>query len=148
MLNTHYNQLTSNYLFAEVGRRNREYRAAHPDKKVISLGIGDVTRPLPAAVITAIKAAADDMANAATFRGYSPDQGYDFLRDGIVGYYAELGVAIDKKELFVSDGAKSDVGNITELFSSDATALIPDPVYPVYVDANIMAGRKVEFISA
>ena len=148
MLNKEYANLKPSYLFRDVAQRRKAYEQAHPDKKVISLGIVDVTRPLPAAVVEAAKRAAEEMAHVETFRGYSPDQGYDFLREAIRAYYAEYGVALKLDEIFVSDGAKSDVGNLSELFDSSITALVPDPVYPVYVDSNIMGGRKVIYAPA
>ena len=113
MLNKEYANLKPSYLFRDVAQRRKAYEQAHPDKKVISLGIGDVTRPLPAAVVEAAKRAAEEMAHVETFRGYSPDQGYDFLREAIRAYYAEYGVALKLDEIFVSDGAKSDVGNLS-----------------------------------
>ena len=148
MLNADYSALKPSYLFRDVAQRRKAYEQAHPDARVISLGIGDVTRPLPAAVVDAAKRAAEEMAHANTFRGYSPDQGYDFLREAIRGYYAGHGVELALEEIFVSDGAKSDVGNLSEIFDSSITALVPDPVYPVYVDSNIMAGRKVIYAPA
>lgn len=148
MINKEYANLKPSYLFRDVAQRRKAYEQAHPDKKVISLGIGDVTRPLPEAVVAAAKRAAEEMAHAETFRGYSPDQGYDFLREAIRAYYAEQGVELGLDEIFVSDGAKSDVGNLSELFDASITALVPDPVYPVYVDSNIMAGRRVIYAPA
>ena len=148
MLNKEYSHLKPSYLFRDVAQRRKAYQQEHPDSKVISLGIGDVTRPLPAAVVAAAKRAAEEMAHVETFRGYSPDQGYDFLREAIKNYYAGHGVELKLDEIFVSDGAKSDVGNLSELFDSSITALVPDPVYPVYVDSNIMSGRKVIYAPA
>lgn len=148
MLNKEYSNLKPSYLFRDVAQRRKAYQQEHPDSKVISLGIGDVTRPLPAAVVAAAKRAAEEMAHVETFRGYSPDQGYDFLREAIKNYYSGHGVELKLDEIFVSDGAKSDVGNLSELFDSSITALVPDPVYPVYVDSNIMSGRKVIYAPA
>lgn len=147
-INQHYARLKESYLFSEVGRKASAYAAAHPDKKVIRMGIGDVTLPLAGPVIQALHAAVDEMAHKETFRGYGPDQGYDFLREAIAGYYAKFGAAVGADEVYISDGAKSDVGNILDLFGEGNTVLIPDPVYPVYLDTNIMAGNKVLLAAA
>lgn len=146
--NLHFNDIPDNYLFAEVADRVAAYTKAHPDKKVLKLGIGDVTLPLAKEVIKALHAAVDEMGSAATFRGYGPYEGYEFLRSAIKDYYSESGVELSLDEIFVSDGAKSDLGNILDIFSRDNTVLVPDPVYPVYVDTNAMAGRKVIFADA
>ncbi|MGN0807385.1 MAG: LL-diaminopimelate aminotransferase [Candidatus Coproplasma sp.] len=146
--NTNFNNIAQNYLFAEVADRSSRYAAAHPEKQVLKLGIGDVTLPLAPAVISAMHTAVDEMANKDTFKGYGPYEGYDFLREAIKGYYKEFGVEIGMDEIFVSDGAKSDLGNILDIFGTDNTVLVPDPVYPVYVDTNTMAGRKVIFANA
>jgi LL-diaminopimelate aminotransferase len=141
-VNEHYLKLKSSYLFNEIGRRVQEFSEAHPGARVIRLGIGDVTRPLPPAVIRALHEAVDDMARAETFRGYGPDFGYDFLVDRIVETdYASRGVKISPDEIVVSDGAKQDTGNIQELFATDSAVALTDPVYPVYADTNVMAGR-------
>ena len=141
-INTNYQKLPGSYLFAAIGKKVREYSAAHPDRKVISLGIGDVTQPLAPAVIEALHKAVDEMGAAETFRGYAPDLGYDFLRDAIVkGNFASRGCGIQADEIFVSDGAKCDCGNIQELFAQESRVAVCDPVYPVYVDSNVMAGR-------
>ncbi|MDE6551175.1 MAG: LL-diaminopimelate aminotransferase [Clostridia bacterium] len=147
-INTNFLSLERNYLFAEVARQVREYKLANPDKSVISLGIGDVTMPLPRCAVEAIGAAAAEMGAADTFRGYGPEQGYDFLRDGIADYYRLRGVELESREIFVSDGAKSDLGNILDIFDRGIVSLIPDPVYPVYLDTNIMAGNKVVYAKA
>ncbi len=147
-LNNNFNNIAQNYLFAEVADRTAAYVKANPGKKVIKLGIGDVTLPLAPAVIEALHKGVDDMAKAETFKGYGPYEGYDFLRGAISGYYKEMGVDVGTDEIFVSDGAKSDLGNILDVFSEDNTVLVPDPVYPVYVDTNVMAGRKVLFADA
>lgn len=147
-LNENYLNLKESYLFSEIAHRVAAYTEAHPDKKVIRLGIGDVTRPIGSDVIKALHEGVDAQASSETFKGYGPEQGYDFLRNAIVDYYARNGVSIDAKEVFVSDGAKSDTGNITDLFAQDNVILIPDPVYPVYVDTNVMNGRKVTYINA
>lgn len=144
-INENFLKIKSSYLFSETGRKSREYAAANPDKKVISLGIGDVTRPLAPAVIDAMKKATDDMSQAETFKGYPPEYGYGFLVDLIrENAYESLGVEIGNDEIFVSDGAKSDCGNIGDIFSVDNRVAVCDPVYPVYVDTNIMAGRSGE----
>ena len=146
--NEYFKDIDENYLFAEVGKRAAAYVAAHPDKKVLKLGIGDVTLPLAPAVIKALHSAVDDMASKDTFKGYGPYEGYDFLRESINGYYKEMGVQLDLGEIFVSDGAKSDLGNVLDIFAKDNVILVPDPVYPVYVDTNVMAGRKVIYSPA
>ena len=147
-LNENYLNLKQSYLFSEIAHRVAAYSEANPDKKIIRLGIGDVTRPISNNVIKALHEGVDAQASAETFKGYGPEQGYDFLRNAIVEYYAENGVSIDAGEVFVSDGAKSDTGNITDLFAQDNVILIPDPVYPVYVDTNVMNGRNITYINA
>ena len=150
-INENYLNLKDSYLFATVGRKTAAYKAAHPEKDVIRLSIGDVTRPLAPAVIEAMHKAVDDMSRAETFHGYGPDQycyGYDVLIDSIKGSYRGKGVTLSSSEVFISDGAKSDCGNILDIFSEDNVVLVPDPVYPVYLDTNIMAGRKVIFADA
>lgn len=146
--NKNYRQLEESYLFSEVARRVAAYSKEHPDKEIIRMGIGDVTLPLCSEVINAMKKAVEEMGNAATFHGYGPEQGYDFLREAIKGYYAEIGVELDADEIFVSDGAKSDLGNILDLFDRQNVVCIPTPVYPVYVDTNVMDGRKIVFSDA
>lgn len=146
-INYNYLKLKDSYLFSLVGRKVREYQAQNPDKEVISLGIGDVTRPLVPAVVEALKKAAIEMGNRETFRGYGEEQGYGFLRQAVCGYYKKKGVSLSENEVFISDGAKSDLGNILDIFGTDNTVLIPDPVYPVYVDTNIMDGRKIVFMN-
>lgn len=147
-LNENYLNLKESYLFSEIAHRVAAYTASNPDKKVIRLGIGDVTLPIGSSIIKALHEGVDAQASSATFKGYGPEQGYDFIRDAIVAYYAENGVTISPKEVFVSDGAKSDTGNITDLFAQDNVILIPDPVYPVYVDTNIMNGRNITYMNA
>ena len=147
-INANYQQLQESYLFSDIAQRVARYAAANPDRKIIKMGIGDVTRPLPPAVIAGLEAGVHDMAQAETFKGYGPEQGYAFLREAIVGYYARRGVALETTEIFVSDGAKSDVGNILDLFDRDNVVLIPDPVYPVYVDTNTMDGRRIRYMDA
>ena len=145
-INRNYLNLHDSYLFSLIGKKVNEYKRQNPEKEVISLGIGDVTLPLPAAVTEAMSKAVSEMGNAETFKGYGEEQGYGFLRKAISGYYEKKGVDLDEKEIFVSDGAKSDLGNILDIFDVNNTVIIPDPVYPVYVDTNIMAGRKIVFI--
>lgn len=146
-INENYLNLKESYLFTEINHRVAEYTKNHPDKKVIRLGIGDVTRPLASNVINALHEGVDAMASAQTFKGYGPEQGYEFLRDAVAKYYESHGVSVDPGDIFISDGAKSDTGNITDIFGDDNVILIPDPVYPVYVDSNIMCGRKITYIS-
>lgn len=146
-LNEHYQDLKESYLFAEIAHRVAAYEAEHPDAKIIRLGIGDVTLPLGDLAIKCLHEGVDAMASAETFKGYGPEQGYAFLRDAISAYYARNGVSVDAADIFISDGAKSDTGNISELFDNDNVILIPDPVYPVYVDSNIMNGKKVTYLS-
>ncbi|MDF2821589.1 MAG: dapL [Clostridiales bacterium] len=144
MINNNYKNLKDSYLFSDIAKRVASFTSANPDKKVIRMGIGDVTLPLCTSVVNAMKSACDEMSNAATFKGYGPEQGYDFLRNAIVDYYKEQdNVELAADEVFISDGAKSDIGNITDLFSDDVNILIPDPVYPVYVDSNIMLNRNI-----
>lgn len=147
-INEHYQDLEESYLFSNVAHKISQYQKANPGKKVIRLGIGDVTQPLCDVAITAMHRAVDEMATPEGFHGYGPEQGYRFLREALQAYYAGYGVSLETNEIFVSDGAKSDLGNILDIISTDNSVLIPDPVYPVYVDTNIMAGRKVTFLSA
>ena len=145
-INANYGKLPGSYLFSEVGRRVREYKAAHPEAEVISLGIGDVTLPIAPAVIGALHRAVDEMGSAESFHGYAPDLGYPFLREKIAEKdYMERGCGISPDEIFVSDGAKCDCGNIQEIFGTDNTIAVLDPVYPVYVDSNVMAGRTGDY---
>lgn len=142
-INQHYLELENSYLFSTIARKVKEYADAHPDKQLIRLGIGDVTLPLPAACIDALKEGADELAEAETFRGYGPEQGYPFLREAIAKHdYLDRGVNIDPSDIFVSDGAKSDTGNILDILGTGLKVAVADPVYPVYVDTNIMAGHK------
>jgi LL-diaminopimelate aminotransferase len=145
-INEHFNKLQASYLFSDIARRVNRYQADNPDKTIIKLGIGDVTKPLPAACIDAFHKAVDEMASDEGFRGYGPEQGYLFLREAIAANdFVSRGAAIGADEIFVSDGAKCDTGNFQELFSADITIAIPDPVYPVYLDTNVMAGRTGAF---
>ena len=144
-INENFVKLPGSYLFSDIAKRVAAYTAAHPDQSIIRLGIGDVTRPLAPAVVEAMKQACDEMGEAATFRGYGPEQGYDFLREAIAeNDYRARGIAISPDEVFVSDGAKSDTGNIGDIFGKDNIVAVCDPVYPVYVDTNAMAGRAGE----
>lgn len=136
--------LSGNYLFAEIAKRVQAFKAENPKAEVISLGIGDVTQPLCPAVIEALHKATDEMGQGATFRGYGPERGYDFLREAIIANdFRSRGIDIEADEVFVSDGAKSDTGNFQELLSADCVVAVTDPVYPVYVDSNVMAGRRI-----
>lgn len=144
-LNENFFNVKKSYLFSEIAKRVKEYSKKNPDKKIIRLGIGDVTLPLPRVAVTALKKAADEMGSAATFRGYAPEYGYDFLREKIADYYKRFSVSRNSEEIFVSDGAKSDVGNIVDILG-DNEILIPDPVYPVYPDSNIMSGHKISLL--
>ncbi len=147
-INENYAKLPGSYLFAEIARRVASFTEEHPDAKLIKLGIGDVTQPLAPAVIEAMHKAVDEMGKKETFRGYGPEQGYDFLRNAIVEHdFRSRGALISADEIFVSDGAKSDCGNIGDIFSSDNIVAVCDPVYPVYVDTNAMAGRAGEYMT-
>lgn len=147
-LNDNYSLLKENYLFAEVASRTNKYIRQHKDAKIIKLGIGDVTLPICKAAVEAGVKATEEMGNADTFRGYGPYEGYQFLRDGIVNYYAKHNVSVCADEIFVSEGAKSDVSGILDIFDKDNVVLVPDPVYPVYVDSNLMDGRKIIYSDA
>lgn len=147
-INENYQNLKDSYLFSDIAKRVANYSRENPNRQIIRLGIGDVTLPLMPAVVAGLHDAVDDMSKAESFHGYGPEQGYDFLRSAIHGYYQTFGVELEEDEIFVSDGAKSDLGNITDLFSVDNTVLIPDPVYPVYMDTNIMNGRRIVFMNA
>ena len=145
-VNTNYAKLPGSYLFSTIAKKVAAYKAEHPDKDVISLGIGDVTLPLAPAVIEALHKAVDEMAVKETFRGYSPDLGYEFLRSAILkNDYQARGIDLDIDEIFISDGAKSDSGNIQDIFAADNKIAVCDPVYPVYLDSNVMAGRSGQF---
>ena len=146
-INKEYQNLEDSYLFSTIAKKVNEYVAQNPDNKIIRLGIGDVTKPLAPVVIDALQKAVAEMGAAETFHGYGEEQGCDFLRKTICDYYSKKGVTLQDSEVFISDGAKSDVGNILDIFAKDNLVLIPDPVYPVYVDTNIMAGRKIEFLN-
>ena len=146
MLNEEFQKIPSSYLFSDIAKKVGKYQETHPDQQVLRLGIGDVTLPLAPAVVAALHEAVDEQASSETFAGYGPEQGYGFLREAIAeGEYGVIGVSVDPDEIFVGDGAKSDTGNIQELFSVDASVAVADPVYPVYVDSNAMAGRLGEY---
>lgn len=142
-INKNYLNLKDSYLFANIAHKVSDYKAKNPDKNVISLGIGDVVLPLCEPVIEALKGGVEDMSKKETFKGYGPEQGYAFLRDVLQNYYKRFNVELESNEIFVSDGAKSDLGNLLDLFDKDNVVLIPDPVYPAYVDTNVMDGRKI-----
>ena len=145
-VNENYAVLQDSYLFSQVAHKVADYAAAHPETKIIRLGIGDVTLPLAPVVVEAMQKAAAEMGIKESFRGYGPEQGYDFLHEVLVKYYADFGVSLESSEIFISDGAKSDCGNITDLFDDANEILVPDPVYPVYLDTNIMRGRQIVFM--
>lgn len=147
-LNKNFDRIKDSYLFADIADRTAAYMKEHPDAKLIRLGIGDVTIPLCPAVTQAGVKAVEEMGRAESFRGYGPYEGYEFLRGAIKNYYGLRGVNLGMDEIFISDGAKSDIGNIVDLFSEDNVVLVPDPVYPVYVDTNLMAGRKIIYADA
>lgn len=141
-INENYSKLQASYLFVDIARRVQAHQESNPDKEIIKLGIGDVTLPLPQACLNALHKAVDEMGDTATFRGYGPEQGYGFLREAIAHHdFNQRGAAIEADEIFISDGSKCDVGNIQEIFDGGITVAIPDPVYPVYLDTNVMAGR-------
>ena len=146
-INKHFTNIKGRYLFSEIANRVKTFKTAYPEKKVISLGIGDVTQPIAPAVIKAIHQATDEMSSIATMRGYAPDQGYGFLIDAILqNDFKRRGVDLSHDEVFVSDGAKSDTGNIGDILSPDNKVAITDPAYPVYIDTNMMAGRQIELL--
>ncbi len=147
-LNKNFDKIKDSYLFADIADKAAAYMKEHPDAKLIKLGIGDVTIPLCPAVIQAGVKAVEEMGWAESFRGYGPYEGYEFLRSAVKNYYGLRGVNLGMDEIFISDGAKSDIGNIVDLFSEDNVVLVPDPVYPVYVDTNLMSGRKIIYADA
>ncbi len=147
-INDNYKNLNESYLFSTIAKKVNEFAKTNPQNRIIKLGIGDVTLPLCSAVIEAMHSAVDEMSKKETFKGYGPEQGYDFLKSAIQSYYKSHNVELNLNEIFISDGAKSDLGNILDLFDKNNTVLIPDPVYPVYVDTNVMAGRNIVFIDA
>lgn len=147
-INANYRALKPSYLFSDIAHRVEAFRSQHPQADIIRMGIGDVTQPICPVVTRAMHQAIDEQARTESFHGYGPEQGYAFLKDAIAGYYSRRGVALEEDEIFVSDGAKSDLGNILDLLDEDNTVLVPDPVYPVYVDTNLMAGRAIRFLNA
>lgn len=147
-INDNYNNLSESYLFSTISKKIAEFKEKNPHADIIKMGIGDVTLPLAKTVVDAMAKASAEMGKKESFRGYGPEQGYDFLRASIKEYYGKKNVSLQDDEIFVSDGAKSDLGNILDIFSIDNKVLIPDPVYPVYLDTNIMAGRTVDFMKA
>lgn len=148
-INSNYQNISETYLFSEIAARVKRYQKENPDAKIIKMGIGDVTRPLCSAAVEALKKAADEMGTKEGFKGYGPEQGYDFLKSALASYYKKTSdVELELDEIFVSDGAKSDIGNILDIFSNDNVIAVTDPVYPVYVDTNVMAGRKITYIPA
>mgnify|MGYP000389815465 CR=1 FL=1 len=147
-INDNYLKLPGSYLFSTIAKKVAVYTQQHPEQEIIRLGIGDVTLPLAAPVVDALHAAVEEMGKKETFHGYGPEQGYGFLKQALMRYYARRGVVLAENEIFVGDGAKSDIGNILDLFDVDNTVLVPDPVYPVYVDTNVMAGRRIVYAAA
>lgn len=146
-LNDNFSAIKESYLFSDIAKKVSAYQRANPEKEIIRLGIGDVTLPLTGCVTEAMQKAVIEQSEKATFRGYAPEYGYDFIREAVAAYYNRHGVDIKAEEIFVGDGAKSDIGNITDIFG-DNRILVPDPVYPVYVDSNLMCGRKIDYINA
>lgn len=146
-INENFKNINESYLFSNIAKKVNAHAAQNPDKKIIRLGIGDVTLPLTPSVVNAMTKAVAEMGVKETFRGYAPEYGYDFLREAISRHYGRMGVAISSDEIYASDGAKCDVGNIVDILG-DNEALIPDPVYPVYLDSNVMSGRKISFLNA
>lgn len=145
-MNANFLNLKENYLFKEISRQVNQYTASHPDHNLIKMGIGDVTLPLASAVVEAMEKASREMGNKETFRGYEDSgQGYGFLREAVKGYYAKRGVTLNTEEIFISDGAKSDTGNISDIFDSSCKVLVTDPAYPVYVDSNTMGGKSISY---
>ena len=147
-INHNFDNLVPNYLFAEVAKRTSDFIAKHPDKKVIKLGIGDVTLPLAPVVVEAMKQGAEELGKKETFKGYPDYEGYEFARQAIADYYKSFGVTVGVDEILINDGAKSDSGNIGDIFSDENVVLVTDPVYPVYVDSNIMAGREIVYANS
>lgn len=147
-INEHYLNLQESYLFSTIAKKIADFKVANPQASVIRLGIGDVTLPLTKAVLKSLHEAVEEMGHADTFHGYGPEQGYDFLREAVAGYYGHRGTIIDPSEIFVSDGAKCDVANILDIFGLDNKVMLPNPVYPVYLDTNTMVGREVQYIDA
>ncbi len=147
-INRNYSNLQESYLFSTIAKKIAEFTEKNPDREIIRLGIGDVTLPLVPCVVKALHEASDEMSEQNTFKGYGPEQGYGFLKDAVANYYTKRNVKLENDEIFISDGAKSDLANILDIFDMDNTVLVTDPVYPVYVDTNIMAGRKILYAKA
>ena len=147
-VNRHFGELGGSYLFSEVARRVAEFQKENPDRSIIRMGIGDVTRPIPPVIVEAMKKAAAEMGTPEGFHGYGPEQGYAFLREAVAGYYSRRGVELSPEEIFISDGAKSDLGNLGDIFDAECSVLVTDPVYPAYVDSAVMSGRKVFYAAA
>jgi len=147
-VNANYLKLKESYLFSEIAAKTARFKETHTDTEILKMGIGDVTLPIPSACVRAMEEAAAELGKKETFRGYGPEQGYSFLREAIRDYYAGRGISLEADEIFVSDGAKSDLGNILDILDKENSVLIPDPVYPVYVDTNVMDGRKIIFAEA
>ena len=146
--NAHFQELKGSYLFSEVAGRIAAFHEKYPDRDIIRMGIGDVTRPIPPVIVDAMKRAADEVGTPEGFRGYGPEQGYDFLREAVAGYYTRFGVKLSPEEVFISDGAKSDLGNLGDIFDDGCSVMVTDPVYPAYVDSAVMSGRKVFYAAA
>ena len=144
-INKHFDELVPNYLFAEIAKRVNDFQQSHPERDIIRLGIGDVTLPLAPVVVEAMKKGAEDLAHKESFKGYPDYEGYAFVREAIADYYKGFGANVSADEIFISDGAKSDCGNIGDIFDKENTVLVTDPVYPVYVDSNIMSGREIVY---
>lgn len=147
-VNQHYRKLEESYLFSTVNAKVKAYQEQHPDQQIFRLGIGDVTQPLPSLIVNAFLEGVREQGDPSRFHGYGPEQGYSFLRVAIQKYYQHFNVELETEDIFISDGAKSDLGNILDLFDPDNTVLIPDPVYPVYRDTNQMAGRRIFYMTA
>lgn len=147
-INTHYTVLEDSYLFSTISQKIADFSRDNPQAEIIRMGIGDVAGPLAPTVLRALQEGTAEQGRPETFHGYGPEQGYDFLREAVQGYYAARGVRLPLEDIFISDGAKSDLGNILDLFATDNTVLIPDPVYPVYRDTNLMAGRRIVYMNA
>lgn len=146
-INTHFQELSNNYLFKEIALRAKAYKDAHPEAKVLRLGVGDVTRPLPLPIVDAVHRAIEELAHVETFRGYCPEEGYAWLRQAVIEHdYRPKGIHLEEDEVFISEGAGSDLGNLSELFSSANRVAIMDPTYPAYVDSSVMAGREIVFM--
>ena len=146
--NRHFSELGGSYLFSEVARRVKAFQEGHPEQKVIRMGIGDVTRPIPQVIVDAMHGAVAEMGTPEGFHGYGPEQGYEFLRNAVAGYYKRFGVELSPEEIFISDGAKSDLGNLGDIFDPDCSVMVTDPVYPAYVDSAVMSGRKVFYAAS